>query len=154
MKKLDKMVKHHTMLLKSHDPDVIQIGRQMDKDVKELFKTNIRNLHKQISDDFRSADASQQTRLMSRALRLSVDAKPHLCQSVNPDAFTTFMGTLQPTGTTNLRVATKKYQVTPSPRTEIHAAIIRSPRKKDPGPDKFRLELLQMAPDLFCDVIV
>lgn len=152
---LDNKAKERTKLWKSGDPAKITKARQLDIVIKKTFKENVRLLRKQLGDELNGSDQSSQFQVMKRALSLSHHIKPMLCPTVNPARFTEFMDSLQPLPEDAPVVPLLSFSVPDSFETEVERVIrVGIKKHKAPGPDKIRLEILQIQPRLFAKVCV
>lgn len=100
----------------------------------------------------RDGDVPSQVKTLKTALNLSTDTKPVLCQTVNPEDFTSFMCSLHPSDAQSQGVKVSPFTV-PSAlqRTIIHAIVSILHKRKSTGPDKVRPEMIKLQLDQFVE---
>lgn len=149
--RLDLLTRDTSKLLRSEKESDLVGVHELYKRIKKEFKSNIKNLMSEIGDVFNSGDTSHQCETVGRTLELSAKTRPLLCPDVNTDEYTKFMESLQPP--TNVpRVQATTFMAPNAMRNIIRIAIERFPKSRLPCPDKVRLEMLSVQPEVFTDV--
>lgn len=148
---LDKKSKKRSRLLRSKDPSDKAKARQLDREIKHTFRRNVRRLKSRLADEMANENPQTQSSVIKRALALNGvrDVAP---VKVDPDAYTSFMESLQPNPNTP-QVQMQTFTLPVSFRASLLKAIVSLKPKKSPGPDMIRPDILKLEPSLFADAI-
>jgi len=146
-RELDKHAKKRSALLKKGDQFSKDRAKILDAQIKKGVKENKRKNIDQLGDVLESDIPHLNTQLTKSILSLAKD-EPESNVEVDPDAFTDYMQSLQPEGTAPI-ILEKTNNLPSSFKESIRKAIDIGKKKKAPGPDKTRTEMLQLAPGLF-----
>lgn len=148
---LDHLAKQRTVLLRSSNQEDLARARDINKQIKRGFRRNLRNLRTRLGRDLELGDPSRDCQIIKRSLALQNQ------QAVSPttvdlDAFTAFMTELQPPADCTPLGPTHAFTVPPTFRSTLLLALAKM-KKKSPGPDHIRTEMLDLDHSLFADAM-
>lgn len=147
---LDFMAKRRTALMRSSNHADKAAAQILNKRIKRTFRRNVRELRKKLGDEMASSSPGRQSQMLKSAIALGAKRDVDPAQ-VNPDEFTSFMAQLQPTPREAPTVKPIPFNVPPSFRQALLNALLRLKKKKSPGPDRIRAEILFILPSTFAD---
>lgn len=141
-----KKRKHALKIPRREDQDK---AAKLNKEIKRTFRHNERQLKADISDELVNANPAEDARLFKRALE--VDGLTGVVSKyVDPDVFTDFMQALHPPADLTLIVQVQLFEVDESFRSSLLFAIrTKIHKRKAPGPDLIRTDILEIIPYLF-----
>ena len=151
-RRLDEKAKNRTRLFRSGNPDQIKLAKKLDKEIKREFRRNKRALTSTIADEIANQNPSRDSVLLKRLLQIDNNHSV-TSHSIDPDEFTDFMSTLQPSSSLTQTVPIMCFTLDLSFKANLLSAILSAKPKKSPGPDKNRTELFKIAPNLFADAL-
>lgn len=147
---MDSQAKLRSRLLRSRDTADLMHARAINRETKLQFRSNLRQLRKDLGDCVLGFSNQHQMRNMSRALERNRDSVPLNFPLLNPDHYTSFMESLQPNPESTSKVTVHKFNF---PKSFLHIltdAITSSMKlRKEHGPDRIRIEVLRLSPTLF-----
>lgn len=148
---LDRLAKQRSRLLKKNDVLSKRQARLIDGQIKKKHKHNLRKLQEQVGDLLENNVPGQESVLTKSLLSLHRE-EPVADHEVDPDKFTLFMSSLQPSNVPLIGLSPSQ-DLPASFKTSIAAALAKANKKKAPGPDKIRTEMFQVAPSLFTQAL-
>ena len=149
--RLDRMAKKRTKLYKKGDDISRRKAKILDQNIKKQFTQNVHKLQDQVGDELASARPGTEAPILKRLLALT-QTKAQTISKVDPDKYTQFMQSLQPPKDTAPDI--RSFDVPNSFEEQLQSAIVSAHKSKAPGPDKLRVEALQVAPDLFAKCLL
>ncbi len=148
-RELDQLAKKRSALLKKSDQYSIDRARLLDAQIKNDVRHNRKRNIDQLGDLLESNIPHLDSQLTKSILDISKE-EPESNVEVDPDEFTDYMQSLQPEGAVPITLE-KTNELPDSFKASIRDAIDTGKKKKAPGPDKARTEMIQLAPRLFTD---
>lgn len=147
---LDKMAKSRSVLLRRRDQASVREARTLDRHIKRQVRRNRRRLLHQVADAMESDTNGRDVSSVMRLIRIA-SPTAHSSSTVPLADFHSMMQSIQPTIVEH--VPTQCSDTPADFKSRIVGVITQAKRKRAPGPDNLRSEMLQTDAPLFASIL-